>query len=78
MKVYKITSLFIDFDEVGKGGDEAVEELLEHARLGNHIIPPRILSMESVDIGEWHDKHPLNMSDKARDAEIERLFPRKP
>lgn len=59
MKVYKITLMFIDFDDVG---DIGAKQLIENARLPNHISPGHVMALEERDIGEWHDGHPLNFS----------------
>lgn len=71
MKVYKLTCLFIDFDECG---EQEIKDLIENARLPNHIIPPDVMKMESVDIGEWDDDNPLNFK-KTKEKEFNRLFP---
>ncbi len=70
MKAYKITLLFIDHDRVGP--DEAVE-LIENARLPNHISAGTVMEIEERDIGEWSDEHPLNRT-STHDAEYARLF----
>lgn len=57
MKAYKITLLFIDFDNVGR---EGAKELIESARLPNRVDPGTVMSIEEADIGAWHDDHPLN------------------
>lgn len=57
MKAYKITLLFLDFDEVGQ---QAARVLIENARLPNHIDPGKVMEMQEADIGEWSDDHPLN------------------
>ena len=71
MKAYKITLLFIDFDEVGK--DEA-KYLIESARLPNHIHPGTVMSIEEANIGAWHDDHPLNSQATKAQAFAE-IFP---
>lgn len=63
--------LFIDHDNVGP--DEAVQ-LIEGARLPNHIDPGTIMSLEESDIGEWSDDHPLN-DRGTKEAEFLKLFP---
>lgn len=65
MKAYKITLLFIDFDNVGK---EGAKELIESARLPNRIDPGTVMSIEEADIGAWHDDHPLNRFSTIADA----------
>ena len=70
MKAYKMTLLFIDFDEVGMDG---AKELIENARLPNHIDPGTVMSIEEADIGKWDDDHPLNHRGSQM-AEFSRLF----
>lgn len=65
MKVYKITLMFIDFDDLGPDG---AQDVLENARLPNHIDPGSVMEIEERDIGEWHDDHPLNFTDKRAGA----------
>ena len=57
MKVYKMTLMFIDFDNLGAKG---ATDIIENARLPNHIIPGHVMALEERDIGEWDDDHPLN------------------
>lgn len=71
VKVYKIVMLLVDHDELGPKG---IKSLFEDEQYPNHIIGPDVMSIEERDIGEWHDKHPLNFHSKMR-AEYERLFP---
>lgn len=70
MKVYKIEAMFIDFDDLG---EEDTKDLLENARYPNHIIGPSVVSMETRDIGEWRDDHPLNSRYGWKD-EYRRMF----
>ena len=71
MKAYKITLLFLDFDEVGK--DEA-KYLIESARLPNHINPGTVMDLQVADIDEWSDDHPLN-SRATRALAFAEIFP---
>lgn len=73
MKAYRMVLLFVDHDGVGP---EAARQLIEDARLPNHIIPGTVMSLDEVDVGEWRDDHPLNFRSKM-DAEFERLFANK-
>ena len=57
MKAYKITLLFLDFDEVGP---QEAKSLIENARLPNRIDPGTVMDLQEADIGEWSDDHPLN------------------
>ena len=70
MEVHKVTLYIIDHDEIGK---EGVKEILEITRYPNRCILPTVLSIESRDIGEWDDNHPLNMIDIA-DEYCRKLF----
>ena len=70
MKVYKVTLVVIDLDDVG--GDE-IQSVLENTRYPNRCIAPKVLGVEERDIGEWSDDHPLNLPSTMQ-AELERLF----
>lgn len=70
MKVYKLEVMVIDFDELGEDG---IKIEFENARYANRCMYPRIKKIESRDIGEWDDEHPLN-DRVACQAEYERLF----
>jgi hypothetical protein len=70
MKVYKMTLMFIDFDNVGMTD---AKQLIENARLPNHINPGTVVAIEERDIGEWHDDHPLN-NRKTQIAALQLLF----
>ena len=65
-KAYKLEVLVIDHEG---SGEEQIKTLIEQ----NRYISPRVMSSKGVDIGEWHDGHPLNWRDKAL-AEFKRLF----
>jgi hypothetical protein len=70
MQIHKITLTIIDFDELG--GKECVK-VLENARYSNHCISPDVQSIETREIGQWHDGHLLNCEDTQKE-EIDRLF----
>lgn len=70
MLVHKLTIMIIDHDNLGP---TEVKSVLENTRFANHCISPDVMNIESVDIGEWDDKHPLNNS-QTMAAEFERLF----
>lgn len=70
MKAYKVELLIIDFDEVGESG---IKSLLEDTSFPNRCINPSVMDMQSRDIGEWHDNHPLNFTTTSK-SEFERLF----
>lgn len=67
MKVYKVTLLVIDLEDIG---ENFIREELGNCR----YIYPSIQDVQSVDIGPWRDDHPLNQRDTC-DAEFKRLFP---
>ena len=69
--VYKVTLIIIDHDEIG---GEEIKDVIESAAYPNRCISPDVVSIESRDIGEWHDDHPLNMVDGFID-EVKKLFP---
>jgi len=70
MKVYKLTCMVIDFEELGADG---IRDAIAGAHYGNHWGPPEVMAIEERDIGEWHDEHPLNKAGEDVD-EFERLF----
>jgi hypothetical protein len=70
MKAYKVEVLIINFDELE---ENEIKDVLENTYYSNHCISPEVLSIESKDIGEWNDDHPLNKKD-TRKNEIQRLF----
>lgn len=57
MKAYKVELLIIDHDDLGLDG--TISEI-ENARYPNDCINPHVMGIESRDIGEWVDDHPLN------------------
>ena len=69
VKVYKITLLVIDTDNVGESG---IKETIENTSYPNSCIDPKVKKIESRTV-QWHDGHPLNKRDTA-DAEYERIF----
>lgn len=75
MKVFKLTVMVIDHDELGSA--EAVSQELENGRFGNRCIRPEVMATEERDIGEWEDDNPLNYRDRTK-AEFERLFAKEP
>jgi len=70
MKVYKIEVMVVDLDQIG---EQEIKDVIEHTRYPNHCIAPKVKNIESRDIGQWHDDHPMNKPDTA-DAEYKRLF----
>lgn len=70
MKIYRIEVLVVDTDQIG---EKEIKDVIENARYPNRCISPQVKKIESRDIGEWHDDHPLNNTNTA-DAEYQRLF----
>lgn len=70
MKAYKLTILVVDLEEIG---EENVKSAIENARYPNRCIAPDVMEIESSEIGEWDDDHPLNKRNTNK-AEFERLF----
>jgi hypothetical protein len=66
MKAHKLEILVIDHDEIG---DDEIKALIEDTG----YIYPRVLSIKTVDIGEWDDNHPLNNKNTVI-SECEKLF----
>lgn len=60
MKAYVLTVVVIDHDEIGQ---KEVVSALENARYPNRCISPNVKCVQTYDIGEWHDDHPLNKLD---------------
>ncbi len=71
MKAYKVTLLIIDIDEIGA---EEIKDVIENVHYPNRCISPDVAQIESAEIGEWYDDHPLNRTDTST-AEWKRLFP---
>lgn len=69
-KVMKVTLLVVDHDDLG---EQSVKDLIEATRFPSHCISPSVMDVEAVDIGEWHDSHPINLF-TTRKREFERLF----
>lgn len=70
MKVYRLEILVIDYDKIG---ETAIREAIENANYPNDCIAPKIKKVDSRDIGEWSDDHPLNLR-SSQDQEYKRLF----
>lgn len=68
MNVHKVVLMVIDFDDIGA---ESVKSVIESARYPNRCISPRVMKLDTQDIGEWQDDHPLNHRDE---EEFDRLF----
>lgn len=71
MKVHKVTLIILDFDDIGK---EEIESVIENTHYPNRCINPEVVNIETVEIGEWSDDHPLNQTDTAMKEWI-RIFP---
>ena len=55
-KVYKLTVMVIDHDDIGA---QAVAEQIQHANYANDCINPEVAAVEVREV-EWGDGHPLN------------------
>ena len=71
MQAHKVTLTIIDMDQLG--ADE-IKSVIENTRYPNRCISPDVVGVETVEIGEWSDDHPLNNT-LAAPAEWLRLFP---
>lgn len=59
MKAHIVTLLIVDHDELGAQG---VTEALEWTKYPNRCISPAVKAVQTYDVGEWGDDHPLNKS----------------
>lgn len=59
MKAYKVELLVLDHQNLGEG---EITFLLENVK----YLYPSVMSIQSRDIGEWDDDHPLNHRDTVR------------
>ena len=66
MKAYKVTLLVIDHENMG---EKDIKLNLENEGCTN----PRVMAIETADIGKWSDNNPLNDNTKCK-AEFNRLF----
>jgi len=70
VKIHQVVLTFIDFDQIGADG---AKDTIENANYPNDCMYPHVRSVETRDIGEWADDHPLNNTVTA-EAEMKRLF----
>jgi hypothetical protein len=70
MQVHRLVVTVLDFYQLGPDG---VRDVIENARYPNHCISPSVRKIDTREIGEWRDDHPLNRRDTASD-EWKRLF----
>ena len=71
MKVHVVTLTIIDLDDIG--ADE-IKVVIENVNYPNRCISPDVVNIETADVGEWSDDHPLN-DKRTAPAEWIRLFP---
>lgn len=64
MKVYKVTLSIIDFDNLG---EDEIKNEIENVNYANDCISPSVIDIQSVDIGEWDDSHPLNKKGRQKE-----------
>ncbi len=60
MKAHILTVVILDHD--GLGAEGVVEEL-QSANFANDCIHPKVGKVETFELGEWEDNHPLNQGD---------------
>lgn len=65
-KVYKVVLSIVDHEDMS---EESVIHLLENVR----YLYPNVISLESREVEDWDDDHPLNKKD-THTQELERLF----
>jgi hypothetical protein len=70
VKLHRVVLSIVDIDELGA---ELVRHEIERFSYPNDCITPSVISIETWDIGEWHDNHPLNKNETAVAAR-EHLF----
>jgi len=70
MQIHRIVMTVLDFDELGA---DSVADAIVNTRYPNDCIAPHIVEIQTRDIGEWSDHHPLNKASTAQ-AEIAQLF----
>jgi hypothetical protein len=71
LKAHVVTLTIIDMDDIGA---EEIKVVIENVHYPNRCISPDVVNIETADIGEWDDDHPLNSNETAG-AEWHRLFP---
>jgi hypothetical protein len=69
MKVHKVVLIIVDFDNLGADG---VRDEINNMNYPNDCMSPAIMSIETKDIGEWAEDHPINKDIK---SEASKLFP---
>lgn len=70
MKVYKVTLMILDHDELGL---EEIKTVIQEENFPNDCIAPSVMDIESAEIGEWEDSNLLNHRDTKK-QEFDRLF----
>lgn len=60
MKAHVVILTIIDHDNLGADG---VKMEIENVRYPNDCLSPHVLKIETADIGEWSNEHPLNQID---------------
>lgn len=73
MKVYKVTLLIVDTDDVGGDSPDDIVGEIENVRYPNRCLAPKVMDIQAAEIGEWRSDNPLNHS-ATQKAEFERLF----
>jgi hypothetical protein len=68
-KVYKVTLLVVDHDEIGV---DELKTVIENVNYPNDCIHPRVMGVETREV-VWTNRHPLNMRGQTEGA-FEALF----
>ena len=70
MKAYKVELLIIDHSNMSK---DDIKNTIENTKYPNWCIYPEVKKIESRNIGEWHNNHPLNLKTDS-DVVYKKLF----
>jgi len=70
MIVHKVELLIFDNEDIGSIN---LKEMLENTNYPNDCITSKVMSLDSRDITNWGDDHPLNKKDTIRE-EYKRIF----
>lgn len=70
MKVYKVILMVVDRDGLGEKG---IVEEIQCVNYPNDCMSPHVFDIDSREIGEFDDDHPLN-NGKTWSFEFARLF----
>lgn len=63
MKIHRVVLYVIDFDGLGAA---EVQQVIENTKYPNRCISPSVSEVQTRDIGQWSDEHPLNQMSTAK------------